>query len=319
MPLPQEMFLDFCTALDCYQHLPCRTHNVKRVLVTGGNKGIGYAIVEALLREYPFQVLLGSRDKDRGMAALLKLIESFPAAKDRVSVLPLDVSSDQSVQEAYDGLRRSFPEEKHPLYGIICNAGAGDKEQVFEVNIKGTIRVCETLLPLLKEDRGRLVVVTSAAGPIFVSKCSPERRLQFVNPDATLEDILALTKACESATTEIHVSEGFGSSPDAYGMSKALANLYVQHLSRRFPNLKINACTPGLIETDLLKAHLPEMPEEQRATMTKSWKQPMDGARSSVFLMTSEKLEGNGRYYGSDCKRSPLDRYRSPEDPEYKD
>ena len=29
------------------------------------------------------------------------------------------------------------------------------------------------------------------------------------------------------------------------------------------------------------------------------------------------ELEGNGRYYGSDAKRSPLDKYRSPGSPPY--
>jgi carbonyl reductase 1 len=30
-----------------------------------------------------------------------------------------------------------------------------------------------------------------------------------------------------------------------------------------------------------------------------------------MFLLFGQP-EGNGRYYGSDAKRSPLDRYRSP-------
>jgi carbonyl reductase 1 len=30
-----------------------------------------------------------------------------------------------------------------------------------------------------------------------------------------------------------------------------------------------------------------------------------------------DELEGNGRCYGSDAKRSPLDRYRAPGSPPY--
>ena len=50
------------------------------------------------------------------------------------------------------------------------------------------------------------------------------------------------------------------------------------------------------------------------------WPSPtlLRGARTAMFLLFGE-LEGNGRYYGSDGLRSPLDRYRSPGSPGYRD
>ena len=45
-------------------------------------------------------------------------------------------------------------------------------------------------------------------------------------------------------------------------------------------------------------------------------KPPTEGTRAPMHLLFGA-LEGNGRYYGSDARRSPLDRYRSPADPEY--
>ena len=45
-------------------------------------------------------------------------------------------------------------------------------------------------------------------------------------------------------------------------------------------------------------------------------KSPAEGARAPIHLLCGE-LEGNGRYYGSDAKRSPLDRYREPGSPPY--
>ncbi len=45
-------------------------------------------------------------------------------------------------------------------------------------------------------------------------------------------------------------------------------------------------------------------------------KPPAQGARAPMHLLFGE-LEGNGRYYGSDAQRSPLDRYRSPGSPPY--
>jgi hypothetical protein len=43
---------------------------------------------------------------------------------------------------------------------------------------------------------------------------------------------------------------------------------------------------------------------------------PDEGARAPRYLLF-QPLEGNGRYYGSDCQRSPLDRYRAPGSPPY--
>jgi hypothetical protein len=45
-------------------------------------------------------------------------------------------------------------------------------------------------------------------------------------------------------------------------------------------------------------------------------KPPAAGARAPMHLLFGE-LEGNGHYYGSDARRSPLDRYRSPGSPPY--
>ena len=40
-------------------------------------------------------------------------------------------------------------------------------------------------------------------------------------------------------------------------------------------------------------------------------KTPREGATAPLFLLFGEP-EGSGLYYGSDSKRSPLDKYRAP-------
>ena len=44
---------------------------------------------------------------------------------------------------------------------------------------------------------------------------------------------------------------------------------------------------------------------------------PDEGTVSTMHLLFADGLEGSGHYYGSDAKRSPLDRYRSPGSPAY--
>ena len=84
--------------------------------------------------------------------------------------------------------------------------------------------------------------------------------------------------------------------------------LAVQH-----PNLTVNACTPGFIETDMTR---PMAVSGGKTPAEMGMKSPEEGASASVSLLMGNP-EGSGHYYGSDCLRSPLDRYRSPGDPPY--
>jgi|APCry1669189070_1035195.scaffolds.fasta_scaffold211495_1 NAD(P)-dependent dehydrogenase (short-subunit alcohol dehydrogenase family) len=70
---------------------------MKRILVTGSNKGIGLAIVRRLLEDYSDTVvLLCSRDRSRGLAAVDSLINQQRTWADRLHFIPLDVNSSES-------------------------------------------------------------------------------------------------------------------------------------------------------------------------------------------------------------------------------
>jgi len=83
---------------------------VRRVLVTGANKGIGRAICAKLLSEYDDTfVLLGSRSSARGDAAREAILaENTKLNPDRIEVLELDVTSDESVSDAAGHLAERF-------------------------------------------------------------------------------------------------------------------------------------------------------------------------------------------------------------------
>ena len=77
----------------------------KTALVTGANKGIGYAIATLLLQK-GYTVLVGARDAERGAAAVSEL-QAFGNAE----LLLVDVANLDSIHEAvaninanYDGL-----------------------------------------------------------------------------------------------------------------------------------------------------------------------------------------------------------------------
>jgi NAD(P)-dependent dehydrogenase (short-subunit alcohol dehydrogenase family) len=288
---------------------------MRRILVTGANKGIGLAIVKGILGEHADTfVYLASRDLHRGRAAVAGLVAEDTKWKDRVEVVALDVTNDGSVMEASRRVADSLRGEK--LYGVVNNAGiAGDAglAAVFETNTLGVRRVCEAFVPLA-ESGGRVVNVTSAAGPSFVATCSPERQQFFLDPKMTWPRLRAFIDEClaTSGGPTAFAPKGLGDG-QAYGLSKACANTYTLLLAREHPELLVNACTPGFISTDMTR-HYAESQGKSAADL--GMKTPAEGAKAPLHLLFGA-LEGSGRYYGSDAKRSPLDRYRAPGSPEY--
>ncbi|MEM7155324.1 MAG: SDR family NAD(P)-dependent oxidoreductase [Myxococcota bacterium] len=285
---------------------------MRRILVTGANKGIGHAIAERILEEPDDTfVFLGSRDLGRGEAAAEKIRAGGPGRAERLQVVELDVSSDASVQAAAKVIADASGDDG--LYGIVNNAGIGigiaDLDPVLQVNVRGIHRVCTALIPRLSAG-GRVVNVTSAAGPMFVAKCGPDQQRSFTRNDITWAEIDALMNDSVALAGDAAAFASRGLSDGSpYGLSKACANALTIHLARENPQLVVNACTPGFIATDLTQSYL-----GGRTAADAGMKTPREGAASALFLLFGQP-EGSGHYYGSDAVRSPLDRYRSPGDP----
>lgn len=79
------------------------TMAAKIILVTGANTGIGYETVKCFV-ESPnrYHVYLGSRSVQKGKDAIEKLRAEIPSASNTVELLQIDVTSDESIQKAYD-------------------------------------------------------------------------------------------------------------------------------------------------------------------------------------------------------------------------
>jgi NAD(P)-dependent dehydrogenase (short-subunit alcohol dehydrogenase family) len=290
---------------------------MRRILVTGANKGIGFAIAKGILAAGADTfVFLGARDPQRGAEARRALVDIDASYGERVLLVELDVASDASVAAAADAVRKMLGSGS--LYGVVNNAGIGDGAQgmreVLNVNTVGVRRVCEAFLPMLEARGGRLVNVTSASGPMFVAKCSDARRRFFLDASTGWSDLEALMNECLAIEGDnaAFAKHGLGES-NSYGLSKACANTYTLQLARRNSSLAVNACTPGFIETDMTRRYVLS---QGKTAADLGMKTPDDGARCPLFLLFGQ-LEGNGRYYGSDGKRSPFDRYRAPGSPEY--
>ncbi len=283
---------------------------MRTILVTGANKGIGLALAGEILRQRADTfVWLGSRSAQRGREAVAGLIAENRAWADRLGVLALDVTSDESVARA----KEDVAARGAPLAGLVNNAGigssAGALADILEVNTLGIHRVCTAFMPLLDQTGGRIVNITSASGPNFVSRCSSERQKFFVDRNLAWTQLEAFIGECLALGNDKAAFAAKGlDNGEPYGLSKACANSYTMILAREHPSLRVNACTPGFIATDMTRPYSEssgKTPEEL------GMKPPVAGTVAPMFLLFGEP-EGNGRYYGSDAKRSPLDRYRSP-------
>ena len=170
---------------------------------------------------------------------------------------------------------------------------------------------------------GRIVQISSAAGPSFVSKCSQKNQDTFVNKDVTWTEveqgfILPFLAVQEDQSLDEEqkkaalASQGLGDS--SYGIAKACVNAYTIELARRNPSLLINGCTPGWIQSDLTLPYAKKMgktPEELGIAPVEK------GTVACNYLMMGDleaEIAGyqSGRFYGSDGVRSPLHKYRSP-------
>ncbi|TWD82663.1 NAD(P)-dependent dehydrogenase (short-subunit alcohol dehydrogenase family) [Kribbella amoyensis] len=187
------------------------------VLITGGNKGLGFEAARRL-GELGWRIFLGSRDVDRGQVAAAKLI----AGGADVVMVPLDVTSDDSVADAV----RLVREHTDKLDVLINNAGtpgrgtnpadatADEIHAVYDTNVYGPIRVTRAVLPLLQAADNPRVVMVSSGGSSFTVVTDPEQ------PFSKLHEL-------------------------GYSSSKTALNMITVRYAQALPGIKFNLATPG--------------------------------------------------------------------------
>lgn len=268
----------------------------RRVIVTGANTGIGYALARQLLVDHGCHVYLGSRNSEKGRLAVESIRASAPEFADRIEMLLVDTSSAESIATAASSVRAALKDGEY-LFAVVNNAGTGlahgvTPKTMLDTNIYGPKLMVDAFLPMINPTDGRIVNVGSGAGPSFVSRAAPDLKAVLTDPGVTWEQIDALIKA--------HAKHIDG--PAAYGFSKALLAAYTMALAKEHPNLKVNCLSPGFINTTITKGF----------GATKSPEEGTVSIRHCLFSATS-----SGWYYGSDALRSPLDYMRNPGEPEY--
>ncbi|WP_444949023.1 SDR family oxidoreductase [Micromonospora ureilytica] len=137
-------------------------------IVTGASSGIGAATARRLAAE-GFHVLAAARRAER----LTGLVAEITAAGGQATAVTCDITSDESVA----GLADAAAQAPGPVTLLVNNAGGArgldpvesgsiaDWQWMYDVNVLGTLRVTQALLPALEASgSGTIVVVSSTAG-----------------------------------------------------------------------------------------------------------------------------------------------------------
>ena len=192
------------------------TVNKKKILITGGNRGIGKGLVAGLCQNN--DVFFSVRDEKRG----LETIKALP--KGNTKFIIMDVDSEKSVASGIETLKK-FTKK---IDILINNAGVlisglgstktcletGEEEiiRTFNTNTLGVLRVIKNTFPLMRNG-ARIINISSGMGQL----------------------------------------EDMQSGHIAYRLSKVSLNALSVILSKEFlsKNIKVNTICPGWVKTDM--------------------------------------------------------------------
>jgi NAD(P)-dependent dehydrogenase (short-subunit alcohol dehydrogenase family) len=248
------------------------------VLVTGGNRGIGFEVCRQLGRG-GMRVLLTAREPAAGEEAAARLRSEGL----EVTFEPLDVASRESI----DALATRLERQERRLAALVNNAAItmdGFDENVAErttaVNFFGAWQITERLLPLL-EEHGRLVMVSSGAGEL--GNLAPEIRRRF-DPPPSKEALASLVREfIADVRSGQDARKGWPRS--AYRVSKVALNALTRLLA---PELKgrhvlVNAVCPGWVRTRMGGTSAPRSVEEGAGTIVWAALLPPEGPTGGFF------------------------------------
>lgn len=238
---------------------------MKIALVTGANRGLGFATARELGRTGA-KVLVGARDAAAGESAVRQLRAEGVDAES----LTLDVTDPSSVKAAAEEVTR-----RHGRLDVLVNnagvlpeATKADRvdgpldaamfRETLETNVFGAVAVTQALLPLLcASEAGRIVNVSSTMGSLN-DQANPE------SPYYSLA--LPAYQTSKAALNSVTI-----------GLSKALAE----------SNVKVNSVCPGWVQTGLggeaNRAAAPLTPEHASKVVARAALLD-DGGPSGTFI-----------------------------------
>jgi NAD(P)-dependent dehydrogenase (short-subunit alcohol dehydrogenase family) len=220
----------------------------RTALVTGGNRGLGFAVCRALARR-GLAVVLTAREESEGRSAEAELGNEGLD----VAYYPLDVSRADAVASC----QRLLERDGVAIDVLVNNAAiysAGDAvavemtvlDQAWATNARGPWLLCQAFAPgMRRRGYGRIVNISSGGGAF---------------------------------------AEGLAASHAAYAVTKAALNALTVCLARTLAgDIKVNAMCPGWVRTRMGGTAAPRAPEAAADTAVWLATLPRDGPSGGFF------------------------------------
>ena len=248
--------------------------NGKNAIVTGANSGMGMATAAALA-DMGATVVMLCRNEKRGKEALEKLSEKSDRQLD---LMLCDLGDLSSVKVFADAYRAKYDK----LDILVNNAGfiSLDRqttkdgfERQFGVNHLGHFLLTMSLLGLISSG-GRIVNVSSGAH-----------------------------KTGKIHFEDINLMKGFNVIK-AYSQSKLANVLFTRELAARLKNkgITVNCCHPGAVATNIGISRDTGFGKTITGMLKPFFQTPEQGARTAIYLASSQDVEGITGEYFYQCK-----------------
>ncbi|KAL3743482.1 hypothetical protein ACJRO7_018733 [Eucalyptus globulus] len=278
-------------------------------VVTGANKGIGFAVCK-LLASKGIVVVFTARDEKRGLEAIDKL-KLECGLSDHVIFHQLDVSDPASVSSLADFVKRKFGKldilvNNAGVSGSIFDAdalrvsGIGKKqvdwsniatetyeltEECLNINYYGAKRMVDTFIGLLQpSDLPTIVNISSSGGKL---EHLPEgwAKEVFSNAENLTEEKMdeVLKEFLEDFKKGSLKTRGWPTQLSAYAVSKVALNAYTRIIAANYPTFRINCVCPGFVKTDI--------------NCNSGFLTPEEGAEGPVSLALLPKGGPSGRFF----------------------
>ena len=192
----------------------------KVLVVTGANKGLGYGIIEGVMKlGLQYQIVLCSRDQSNGEKAIASLIQKYPSYKNLIEVGILDISNSQSIQN-FRNWFQSNPKNYKQIDVLFNNAGMAfrgnryDYEVVtttFKTNYEGTVEFTEAMLNFIPNN-GKILFMGSGSGVSTYGRCTSNLQDRFRNIQS-FEDLEQMkNELYQSNTDDTYKQKGWPAS-----------------------------------------------------------------------------------------------------------